>query len=103
MTLRATRSAEVYPMLSAISGTIVVNAEPVSSTSRALARPFGPTTTASMTIRSPSISKELSDLIGHHEPRIARERRVDLAGEVVAYLRVDLLPRARLLEGLASR
>src|SRR6188768_548400 len=65
--------------------------------------PLGPTTTASMMIRSPSISNELSDLICHHEPRVARKRRVDLADEVVADLRIDVLPRARLLEGLASR
>ena len=93
--------AEAMAPDSAIAGISVVKTEPVSSTSRAVSRPLGPTTVASMMIRSPSISNELSDLISHHDSREVRKRRLDLAGEVVTDLFVATPPRACLLECLA--
>src|SRR5678816_1191319 len=50
-------------------GTNVVSTAPVSRTSWMFARPDGPTTTASTTIRSPSRSNDVSDLIRHLDAR----------------------------------
>jgi hypothetical protein len=55
-----------------------------------------------MVIRSPSISSERSDLIGHHEPPVVRARWVDVAGEVVTDLKV-IRPLMILLESLPPR
>src|SRR5262245_17394341 len=90
--VRATRFAEVYPTASAISGLNVVSAEPVSSTSWTIAWPVSPAMVASTVIRSPSNSNELSDLIGHHDLRKARNGGGDLAGEEVGDRGIPLPP-----------
>lgn len=81
----------------------MVSDAPVSSTSRTTECPFGPAMVASMTIRSPSSSNEVPDLIRHHDSGEVRDRHSELACEEMPDHGVRRPPCIDLRQGLPPR